>query len=107
MAANTTNAPAEEIIRVEHLTKKFENLLVLDDISTSFRKHEVVSVIGPSGGGKSTFLRCLNKLEDATSGTIEIDGFDITDKKVNINKVRENIGMVFQQFNLFHNMTVI
>ncbi|MBQ1473995.1 MAG: amino acid ABC transporter ATP-binding protein, partial [Ruminococcus sp.] len=63
--------------------------------------------IGPSGSGKSTFLRCLNKLEDATSGTIEIDGYDITDKKMNINKVRENIGMVFQQFNLFQNMTVI
>ncbi len=107
MAANTTNAPAEEIIRVEHLTKKFENLLVLDDISTSFRKHEVVSVIGPSGGGKSTFLRCLNLMETPTSGAIYVDGVDICKKGVDINRHREKMGMVFQQFNLFNNMNVM
>ncbi|MDO4480474.1 MAG: ATP-binding cassette domain-containing protein [Erysipelotrichaceae bacterium] len=68
---------------------------------------EVVCVIGPSGSGKSTFLRCLNGLEEITSGTVIVNGKDITDKKVNINKVRENVGMVFQQFNLFPHKTVI
>ena len=92
---------------VTNLHKYFDKNEVLTGIDATIYEGEVVCVIGPSGSGKSTFLRCLNKLEDATSGTIEIDGFDITDKQVNINKVRENIGMVFQQFNLFHNMTVI
>ena len=92
---------------VTNLHKYFDDNEVLTGIDATIYEGEVVCVIGPSGSGKSTFLRCLNKLEDATSGQIVIDGFDITDKKVNINKVRENIGMVFQQFNLFHNMTVI
>ena len=92
---------------VTNLHKYFDKNEVLTGIDATIFEGEVVCVIGPSGSGKSTFLRCLNKLEDATSGTIEIDGYDITDKKVNINKVRENIGMVFQQFNLFQNMTVI
>ena len=92
---------------VKDLHKYFDHNEVLTGIDAEIYEGEVVCVIGPSGSGKSTFLRCLNKLEDATSGTIIIDGFDITDKKVDINKVRENIGMVFQQFNLFHNMTVI
>ena len=92
---------------VKDLHKYFDRNEVLTGIDAEIFEGEVVCVIGPSGSGKSTFLRCLNKLEDATSGTIIIDGFDITDKKVDINKVRENIGMVFQQFNLFHNMTVI
>ena len=92
---------------VTNLHKYFDKNEVLTGIDATIYEGEVVCVIGPSGSGKSTFLRCLNKLEDATSGTIEIDGYDITDKKVNINKVRENIGMVFQQFNLFQNMTVI
>ena len=92
---------------VTKLHKYFDKNEVLTGIDATIYEGEVVCVIGPSGSGKSTFLRCLNKLEDATSGKIEIDGFDITDKKVNINKVRENIGMVFQQFNLFQNMTVI
>ncbi len=92
---------------VTNLHKYFDKNEVLTGIDATIYEGEVVCVIGPSGSGKSTFLRCLNKLEHATSGTIEIDGYDITDKKMNINKVRENIGMVFQQFNLFQNMTVI
>ena len=92
---------------VTNLHKYFDKNEVLTGIDATIYEGEVVCVIGPSGSGKSTFLRCLNKLEDVTSGKIEIDGYDITDKKVKINKVRENIGMVFQQFNLFHNMTVI
>ena len=100
------NMQKEKVI-VTNLHKYFEDNEVLTGIDVTVYEGEVVCVIGPSGSGKSTFLRCLNKLEDATSGTIIIDGFDITDKKININKVRENIGMVFQQFNLFQNMTVI
>ena len=100
------NRQKEKVV-VTNLHKYFEHNEVLTGIDATVYEGEVVCVIGPSGSGKSTFLRCLNKLEDATSGTIIIDGFDITDKKININKVRENIGMVFQQFNLFQNMTVI
>ena len=96
-----------DIIRVEHLTKKFGKLTVLNDISISFKQHEVVSVIGPSGGGKSTFLRCLNLLETPTSGAIYVEGINICDKKVDINLHRQKMGMVFQQFNLFNNMNVI
>lgn len=97
----------DEMIQVSHLTKRFGKLTVLDDISVSFRAHEVVSVIGPSGGGKSTFLRCLNLLEMPTSGQIFFDGTDICDKKTDINRHREKMGMVFQQFNLFNNMNVM
>jgi len=96
----------KEKVIVKDLHKYFDKLEVLTGIDTVIYEGEVVCVIGPSGSGKSTFLRCLNKLEDVTSGTIIIDDFNITDEKVNINKVRENIGMVFQQFNLFPNMTV-
>ena len=92
---------------VTNLHKYFDHNEVLTGIDATIYEGEVVCVIGPSGSGKSTFLRCLNKLEEATDGTIIIDGFDITDKKVDINKVRENIGMVFQQFNLFQNMNVL
>ena len=84
-----------------------EKIEVLKDISNDIYEGEVVVVIGPSGSGKSTFLRCLNRLEQPTGGTIIVDGFDISDKKVNINKVRENIGMVFQHFNLFNNLNVL
>ena len=94
-------------IKVQNLKKSFGSLEVLKDISTEITKGEVVCVIGPSGSGKSTFLRCLNKLEKVTSGTVIIDGTDITDNKVNINHVRENIGMVFQHFNLFNNLNIM
>ena len=94
-------------IKVDNLKKSFGTLEVLKDISVEVHKGEVVCVIGPSGSGKSTFLRCLNRLEKATDGKILINGTDITSKDVNINKVRENIGMVFQHFNLFINLNII
>ena len=94
-------------IRIEGLKKAFGDLVVLDGISTTISKGEVVCVIGPSGSGKSTFLRCLNKLEDITAGKVVVDGFDMTDPKVNLDKVRQHIGMVFQHFNLFPHMTVL
>lgn len=96
-----------EKIRVEHLRKHFGSLEVLKDINATIEEGEVVCVIGPSGSGKSTFLRCLNGLEEITSGTVIVNGNDITDKNIDINKVRENIGMVFQHFNLFPHKTVI
>lgn len=96
----------EPLIKVEHLSKEFGDLLVLDDISAEIYAGERIVVIGPSGGGKSTFLRCLNCLEDPSSGKIYFDGVDIADLKVNINTHRQKMGMVFQQFNLFNNMTV-
>ncbi len=95
------------IVHVENLKKSFGKLEVLKDLSLDVKKGEVVVMLGPSGSGKSTFLRCLNKLEIATEGTIIVDGNDITDKSTDINKVRENIGMVFQHFNLFNNKNVI
>ena len=96
-----------KMIEVRNLTKRFGKLTVLDNISTSFAAKEVVSVIGPSGGGKSTFLRCLNLLETPTSGQIIFDGVDICDKKTDINLHRQKMGMVFQKFNLFENMNVM
>ena len=89
-----------------NLTKKFGDLLVLDDITETINEGERVVIVGPSGGGKSTFLRCLNCLEDPTAGKIMFDGVDLADLKVDINEQREKMGMVFQQFNLFNNMTV-
>ena len=94
-------------IHVENLKKSYGNLEVLKDISTDVYKGEVVCVIGPSGSGKSTFLRCLNRLEKITAGTVVVDGNDITNKQTNINHVRENIGMVFQHFNLFNNLNIL
>ena len=94
-------------IKVDNLKKSYGSLEVLKDISTEIHKGEVVCVIGPSGSGKSTFLRCLNKLEKVTSGKVVIDGTDITLKQTNINHVRENIGMVFQHFNLFNNLNIL
>ena len=97
----------EPLIVVQNLVKKFDKLLVLDDVSTTIHKNEVVSIIGASGSGKSTFLRCLNLLEKPTAGHIVFEGVDICDKKTDINVHRQKIGMVFQQFNLFNNMTVL
>ena len=94
-------------ISVKNLNKCFGELEVLKDMSVEVHEGEVVCLIGPSGSGKSTFLRCLNRLEAANGGTITVDGQNITEKKININKVRENIGMVFQHFNLFSNLNIL
>ena len=96
----------ENKISVHNLKKNFGKLEVLKDISIEIREGEVVCMIGPSGSGKSTFLRCLNRLEKITSGHVVVDGHPISDPNTNINKVRENIGMVFQHFNLFPHLTV-
>ena len=96
-----------EILKVVDLQKKFHKLEVLKGISTTFHENEVVSIIGPSGGGKSTFLRCLNLLETPTRGSILFHGVDITQKKVNIDQLRQKMGMVFQHFNLFPHMTIL
>ena len=97
---------SSELIRVEDLHKSFGSLQVLKGVSETISKGEVVSIIGPSGGGKSTFLRCLNLLETPTSGRIYFEGTDITDKSVDINLHRQKMGMVFQHFNVFNNLTV-
>ncbi|MBQ4040634.1 MAG: amino acid ABC transporter ATP-binding protein [Oscillospiraceae bacterium] len=94
-------------IHVSHLQKSFGELEVLKDISTDIYEGEVVVILGPSGSGKSTFLRCLNRLEEFQSGEVVVDGYNMADKKIDINKVRENIGMVFQHFNLFNNLNVL
>ena len=94
------------MIDVKHLSKSFGDHLVLDDISEHIYPGEKVVVIGPSGSGKSTFLRCLNLLETPTKGTITFQGTDITDPKADIDKIRQHMGMVFQHFNLFNNMTI-
>ena len=95
------------MIYVNHLTKAFGTHVVLDDITESIETGEKVVIIGPSGSGKSTFLRCLNLLETPTSGQIIFDGQDITDPKADIDKVRQQMGMVFQHFNLFNNLSVM
>ncbi len=98
---------ADNKISVRNLKKNFGSLEVLKDISLEVSEGEVVVLLGPSGSGKSTLLRCLNQLETATAGQIIIDGQDVTDPHTNINKVRQNIGMVFQHFNLFNHLTVL
>ena len=100
------SASEKELIRVEDLHKSFGSLQVLKGVTEHVDHGEVVSVIGPSGGGKSTFLRCLNLLETPTSGKIYFEGTDITDKNVDINLHRQKMGMVFQHFNVFNNLTV-
>lgn len=100
------NVNENVLIQVQDLKKSFGTQVVLDGITTEIDQGEVVAIIGPSGCGKSTFLRSLNLLEEPTSGTILFEGTDITDKSVDINKMRQKIGMVFQQFNLFPNYTI-
>ncbi|MBI9111650.1 amino acid ABC transporter ATP-binding protein [Maridesulfovibrio ferrireducens] len=95
------------MIKIKNLHKNFGMLQVIKGINLHVKSGEVVCIIGPSGSGKSTVLRCINKLEVPSSGTIEVDGYDIMDKQTNINKVRTEAGMVFQQFNLFPHMTIL
>ena len=95
------------MIKIEHLKKEYANVTPLKDVSGEIHDGDVISVIGPSGTGKSTLLRCINQLEKPTSGKVWVDGVEITDKKCDINKVRQKMGMVFQSFNLFGHLTVI
>jgi len=95
------------MIRVEHLSKKFDDLEVLKEINVEIKKGEIISIIGPSGTGKSTFLRCLNLLETPSGGKIYIDEIDILDKNTDVPKIRQKMGMVFQSFNLFNHLTVM
>ena len=95
------------MIEIKNLNKSYGDLLVLNDISVNIKKGEVIAIIGPSGGGKSTFLRCINRLEEPDSGHIKINGEDILNKKSDINKIRQKVSMVFQHFNLFANKNVL
>ena len=97
----------ECIIKVENMTKAFGKDVVLEHINTEIYKGDIIAIIGPSGCGKSTFIRTLNLLEQPTDGAIYVDGENITDKKVDINKIRQKVGMVFQHFNLFPNLTIL
>ena len=102
-----TNASNEPIIRIEHVWKFFGQMAALQDVSLDVHRGEKVVVIGPSGSGKSTMLRSINRLEEINSGLIAVDGVDVNDPKNDINKIRQNMGMVFQQFNLFPHKTVL
>ena len=95
------------MIEIKNLNKSYGDLRVLNDISVNIKKGEVIAIIGPSGGGKSTFLRCINRLEEPDSGHIKINGEDIFNKKSDINKIRQKVSMVFQHFNLFANKNVL
>lgn len=97
----------EVLIQVQDLVKSFSGLHAVNGVSTEIHKGEVVVIVGPSGSGKSTFLRCLNRMEDPTSGNIIFDGVDLMDPKIDINKHRQKMGMVFQHFNLFPHMTIL
>lgn len=103
----STNRTEQPFIQVKHLEKSFGSLKVLKDVTVDIYRGDVVCVIGASGSGKSTFLRCLNRLEEPTGGQIFFEGVNITDKKTDINKHRQKMGMVFQQFNLFPHMTIM
>ena len=98
---------AQPLIQVKGLCKQFGDLKVLENINVDIHKGDVVFVVGPSGSGKSTFLRCLNRLEESTAGHIYVEGTDITDPKVDIDRHRQKMGMVFQQFNLFPHMDIM
>ena len=102
-----TNASNEPIIRIEHVWKFFGQMAALQDVCLDVHRGEKVVVIGPSGSGKSTMLRSINRLEEINSGLIAVDGVDVNDPKNDINKIRQNMGMVFQQFNLFPHKTVL
>lgn len=103
----TQNEVNDNLVETVNLVKKFGNLLVLDDISVGIKLGERVAIIGPSGSGKSTFLRCLNVLEDPTNGAVLFENVNLTDMKIDINIHRQKMGMVFQQFNLFNNLSII
>ena len=103
----TTPPTGETVLKVIGLEKKFGNNAVIRGVDLEVTKGERIAIVGPSGSGKSTFLRCLNCMEDSDGGQIIFDGVDLNDMKVNINIHRRNIGMVFQQFNLFNNKTVL
>ena len=104
---NHGNNDGEVIIDVKNLHKNYGHMEVIKGVDLTVRKGEVICIIGPSGAGKSTMLRCLNGLEQASSGQIVVNGHDLGDPHVNIDQVREQVGMVFQHFNLFNNMSVI
>ena len=95
------------MIQLKGLEKRFGPIEAVRDLNADIREGEVVVVLGPSGSGKSTFLRCLNRLEEITGGSVVVNGHDMTDKKTDLNRARENVGMVFQHFNLFNNMDVL
>ena len=101
------NADGQLLFEIRDLCKSFGDIEVLKNINTTISQGEVVVIVGPSGSGKSTFLRCLNKLEEPTGGVIIVDDYDLMAKTSDINKIRENIGMVFQQFNLFSHLSVL
>ena len=105
--SNLKKQATDDIIIVKNLYKSFGHVKAVKDVSLSVKRGEVVVVVGPSGSGKSTVLRCLNYLETPTAGTIVIDGVDLSDPKTNINHVRREVGMVFQQFNLFGHLTAL
>lgn len=107
ISEETVSENPVNLVETKNLVKKFGNLLVLDDISVGIKEGERVAIIGPSGGGKSTFLRCLNVLEDPSSGQVLFEGVNLTDMKIDINAHRQKMGMVFQQFNLFNNLSII
>ncbi len=107
MSERIPHTLGETIISMEHIVKKFGTFTALQDVSLSVRQGEVLMIIGPSGSGKSTLLRCINLLERPTSGTVIVDGMNLTDKSININKVREEVGMVFQRFELFPHLSVL